>query len=90
MLKINLPEEKTLKQFNKLVCVYNHGTLLHGSIIDVASNNLRSNFEINLFSIWTLLASINVVLPSSLLPKQFHINISSDFALDAQKNWYQF
>lgn len=86
LLNKNLPAEKELSQFQKLVCVYNHGTLEHGCIVD-AAHDLQRKFEINVFSIWKLLASINVVLPVSVISKQFHVNISSDYAIEAQKNW---
>lgn len=75
-------------QFEDLYVIYNHGTLEFGSVSLVAqSNMLQEKFEINLFSIWNLLAAINLLIPTSVISKQFHVNISSGYSNEPTANW---
>lgn len=66
-----------LDKFDHLLVIYNHGTLVFGQVSFVAQENLRENFENNLFSIWSMLAALNLLLPVNVIDKQFHVNISS-------------
>ncbi|CAF0767219.1 unnamed protein product [Brachionus calyciflorus] len=76
-----------LESFHELIVFYNHGTLEFGSVSLVAQENLRTKFETNLFSIWSLLSAINLFIPTSLIPKQIHVNISSGYANESVANW---
>lgn len=82
-------ENEKLRQFEQLIVVYNHGTLIFGNVSLVMSHHqeMRDNFETNLFSIWTMLAAVNLLLPVNIVEKQFHVNISSGYALEACANW---
>lgn len=75
-----------LGEFDELIIVYNHGTLVFGNVSFVAQE-LREDFEVNLFSIWTFLAAINLLLPLNVVSKQVHVNISSGYATEASANW---
>jgi NAD(P)-dependent dehydrogenase (short-subunit alcohol dehydrogenase family) len=91
LLKNVLPElyndtQDDLK-YNELYIVYNHGSLEFGSISLVGQNNLNKKYEINLFSVWNLLSAVNLLLPVSLIPVQYHVNTSSNFALKPVSNW---
>lgn len=68
-----------IHKIEHLVVVYNHGTLDHGLIEPFAQVLLRNRYEINLFSIWSLLAAINLYLPVDIVKNQIHVNISSGF-----------
>ena len=87
MLKSTLQSYQELNQFEELVVVYNHGTLEFGSVSLKAQEPLRQRFEINLFSIWTLLSAVNLLLPVTVIPKQFHVNISSGYGYQPHANW---
>lgn len=84
LLKTSLPENE---KFDELIFIYNHGSLEFGSVTLAAQENLRSKFEINLFSIWLLCSAVQLLLPISVIPRQFHINISSGYAVEAHANW---
>lgn len=84
---LNNAGTQELDRFEELVVIYNHGTLVFGSVPLVAQNQLREDFEVNLFSIWSLLAAINLLLPLNEVSRQFHINISSSYACEAAANW---
>lgn len=87
LFKDNLPSEENLKNFDELICVYNHGTLEFGNISLIAQESLRRKFEINLFSVWSMLGAINLLIPSEVIEKQFHVNITSGYAQKAVANW---
>ena len=53
----------------------------------VSWKTLRTKFEINLFSIWTLCSAVQLLLPTSLIKKQAHVNISSGYAMEPTANW---
>lgn len=74
-------------QFEELIVVYNHGTLVFGNVSFVAQQELRENFEVNLFSIWSLLAAINLLFPLAVISRQFHVNISSGYAVEPTASW---
>jgi short-subunit dehydrogenase len=76
-----------LNNFTDLIAVYNHGTLEHGTVVQKAQDSLRDKFEINFFSVWTLLAGLNLLLPYEKIQKQFHVNISSGFAEKPTAEW---
>ncbi len=77
----------SLTEFNELICVYNHGTLEYGSVSLVAQESLRNKFEINLFSVWNLLGAIDLLMPASVISKQFHVNITSGYAKEPAPFW---
>ena len=52
-----------------------------------AEHDLRNKFEINLFSVWNLLASINKLVPETVIAKQTFVNITSNMAENPKKNW---
>lgn len=83
LLKTNIPEI----HFDELIFVYNHGSLEYGSVSLAAQETLRTKFEINLFSIWTLCSAVQLLLPTSLIKKQAHVNISSGYAMEHTANW---
>lgn len=76
-----------LNEFEELTVVYNHGTLEFGSVSLIAQEPLREKFETNLFSIWSLLSAINLLIPTTVIPRQFHVNISSGYANEAVAKW---
>jgi len=79
--------DTNLSSFDELYAIFNHGTLEHGSVSLKAQEPLRENFEINLFSVWSLLSAINLLIPTSVIQKQFHVNISSKYAEEPFANW---
>ncbi len=53
ILKVSLlQQEDSCLSFDELIAVYSHGSIEIGCVALVAQNNLRQNFELNLFSIW--------------------------------------
>lgn len=84
VLKEIIPGDRT---YDELIFVYNHGSLEFGSVSQAAQEALRTKFEINLFSVWNLCSAVSLLLPSSLIPKQIHVNISSGYAMDAHADW---
>jgi len=88
ILQANLPsQEEIATDYGQLICVYNHGTLEFGSVTEIAQQGLVNKFEVNLFSVWSLLAAVTRCLPRSLINKQTHVNISSGYAIEAKANW---
>lgn len=87
VLKDTLNGTTKLDEFDELIVVYNHGTLIYGNVSLTAQEELRENFEINLFSVWSLLAAINLLVPDSVIKRQFHVNISSGYSHEATANW---
>ena len=79
--------ETDLGNFKELYAIYNHGTLEYGSISLKAQEPLRENFETNLFSVWSLLSAINLLVPTSVIERQFHVNISSKYAKEPVAMW---
>ncbi len=84
LLKENLPDKQ---KYDELIFVYNHGSLEFGSVSLAAQEALRTKFEINLFSVWSLCSAVSLFLPTSLIPKQIHVNISSGYSIEAHANW---
>jgi short-subunit dehydrogenase len=82
----NTIAESTLQSFQELYVVYNHGSLEHGSV-DLVARNIHEKFEINLFSTWSLLAALKLLIPTNIISTQFHVNISSKFADNPKANW---
>jgi short-subunit dehydrogenase len=81
-------DDDYLANFDELYVIYNHGTLEFGSVSLVAqSNMLQEKFEVNLFSIWNLLAAVNLLIPTTVISKQFHVNISSGYSNEPTANW---
>ncbi|CAF0793486.1 unnamed protein product [Brachionus calyciflorus] len=85
MIKSSL-NSTDLKEIKEAYIFYNHGTLKLGSIESVAEN-LNEDFQINVFSVWTLTSVLSDILPLEQVPTQFHINISSLLASLVQKNY---
>jgi short-subunit dehydrogenase len=79
--------DTNLSDFDELYVIFNHGTLEYGSISLKAQEPLRENFETNLFSVWSLLSAINLLIPTSVIEKQFHVNISSKYAEEPVAQW---
>lgn len=79
LLKNHIDENKLI-DFEELYVVYNHGTLEYGNVSLVAQERLREKFETNLLSIWSLLGAINLYIPTTVISRQFHVNISSGYA----------
>ncbi len=86
MIKESL-DKIDLTVFNELICIYNHGALEYGSVSLVAQGMLRRKFEINLFSVWNLLGAVNLFIPSSIIPRQFHVNITFDHSINPTPLW---
>jgi short-subunit dehydrogenase len=87
ILKKNLPNKEDLKNYDELIVIYNHGTLVMGSdVTKTAQDILRKKFEINFFSVWCLLGAINIMIPKDLITRQFHINMSSGYAIKPTVN----
>ncbi len=72
-MKTSLPNDKS---YDELYVFYNHGTLKLECVEKVA-DSATSEFQINVVSIWILMAALRDMFPSDLVPKQYHINISS-------------
>lgn len=87
ILASNLPDAEELKSYEEIICVYNHGTLEVGTIVDMAQNDLRHKFQVNVFSIWSLLAAIQLTIPVTVIPKQTHVNMASGYGLEPAANW---
>jgi sepiapterin reductase len=75
-----------LDQYKEVIVIYNHGTLEYGSIIQTDELLLKRKFEINFFSIWKLLSSIERLFSNDLC-KRIHININSSYAHNSTANW---
>ena len=87
ILRSNLPSSEELANcYSQLICVYNHGSLEFGNIQEMA-RGLVKKFETNLFSVWSLLAAVNLIMPVGLISEQFHVNISSGYAVRAEPYW---
>lgn len=87
LLKDSLPNDEGLKSFDELICVYNHGTLEFGNVSLAAQELLRKKFEINLFSVWSLLGAVSLLIPEAVIGRQFHVNITSGYAEKPTANW---
>lgn len=73
-LRGNAPTE-----FDELYVFYNHGTLKIASLDEVAESSSQE-FVTNVTSVWVLMSAIRKLFPADVIPKQFHINISSLWA----------
>lgn len=82
-----MPSSEELLNYSELISIYNHGTLEYGKIDAVARHDLRKKFEVNVFSVWSLLAGIMLTIPETIIPKQFHVNISSGYAVKPTSDW---
>jgi len=71
-------------KFTELYVFYNHGTLRLASVDQVADHTSQE-FQINVISVWTLLAAVRNLFPISQVPTQFHVNISSLLATQMSK-----
>lgn len=87
VLEENLPSRKELEEFDELISVYNHGTLEFGSVEHEAEHDLRNKFEINVFSVWSLLAAVNKLIPESVIANQKFVNITSKMADTPKAHW---
>lgn len=87
LLEENLPSRRELEKFDELISVYNHGTLEFGSVEHEAEHDLRSKFEVNVFSVWSLLAAVNTLIPESVIANQKFVNITSKMADTPKANW---
>jgi short-subunit dehydrogenase len=74
-LTTNVDQLKTC-QFDQIIIFYNHGTLLLGKVEEVA-DKVSNEFQINVTSVWCLMAALRQLFPIDKIPSQFHINIST-------------
>lgn len=86
LLKEVLPEDLEA-EYKEIIFIYNHGTLEFGNVSLSAQDSLKTPYETNLFSVWHLLAAASLLIPSASIARQFHINISSGYALKPCANW---
>lgn len=68
--------EIELKEIEELIVIYNHGTLII-SPVEKSADQVKSFYEINVFSVWKFLAAIREMFPVNLITHQYHVNISS-------------
>lgn len=78
--------ELEMKNIKELFIFYNHGTLSLKSI-ESAEETMKKEFQINVFSLWTLISVFKELFPLEMIPLQFHINISSLMATLVLKNY---
>ena len=77
-----------LAGYSQFIVVYNHATLEHGSVIRMAQDSLiQKKFEINFFSVWSMVGAISRLVPFGKLHRQTHVNIDSAFSGRAQEDW---
>jgi short-subunit dehydrogenase len=62
--------------YKQLFVFYNHGTLRLSPLENIA-NHVNDEFQINVTSVWILMTAIRQMFPLTVIPIQFHINISS-------------
>lgn len=79
-------DQDELNDVKELFIFYNHGTLRLESI-ELAEEAAKKEFQINVFSVWTLISAFKELFPLEKIPLQFHINISSLMATLALKNY---
>lgn len=84
LIKDSIKDEK-LQFLTELYVFYNHGTLKIATIEQCADHSLNE-FQINVTSVWVLMATIRQLFPLNLVPTQFHINISSLWASKLQES----
>lgn len=84
LIKSLIKDEK-LNFVTELYVFYNHGTLKIATIEKVADEALNE-FQINVASIWVLMATVRQLFPLNLVPTQFHVNISSLWASKLQES----
>jgi NAD(P)-dependent dehydrogenase (short-subunit alcohol dehydrogenase family) len=68
--------EQQLDKLDELYVFYNHGTLSLAPVEEIA-DQMDEQFRTNVTSVWILMAAIREMFPISMVPVQFHINISS-------------
>ena len=68
-----------VQQMNEIFVFYNHGTLLI-SCVEECAFNINEYFETNVLSVWKLLSAIRTLFPIEMVPKQYHINMSTKSA----------
>ena len=75
----NILKKEDLKYMSELFVFYNHGTLNLLKIEDAAKISTQF-YQINVISVWKLLAAILALFPINENLKQYHINTSSKMA----------
>ena len=73
ILKTIGSSEEELKKYSELYAIYNHGTLEFGQPTPYSQSNFREAYEINLFSVWCLLAAINLWVSRPLAPNNSYL-----------------
>ena len=63
-------------RIQELYVFYNHGTLKIATIETIA-DRVADEFQVNVCSVWILMAAIRQLFPLNLVATQFHVNISS-------------
>lgn len=85
LIKKNFADTQ-LNKIKELFIFYNHGTL-RLEPIESAEEKKKQEFQINVFSVWTLICAFKEIFPLETIPLQYHINISSLMATLALKNY---
>lgn len=80
ILRNNLTDQN----FDEMYVFYNHGTLKIAGV-ELVADDATNEFQINVISVWQLLAAIRRLFPNNIVPKQYHINISSLVATQMSK-----
>lgn len=84
LIRTTLISERLI-EIKELYVFYNHGSLKISTIEKIA-DQAGDEFQINVCSVWTLMASIRQMFPLNLVPTQFHVNISSLWAYKLQES----
>jgi short-subunit dehydrogenase len=72
--------------YKQLFVFYNHGTLKLSPLEKIA-DHVNDEFQINVTSVWVLMAAIRQMFPLNAVPTQFHVNISSLLATKVLKHF---
>lgn len=68
--------ETDLDLIKEFYAFYNHGNLKIGTI-ETNADVAAEHFQVNVLSVWTLLAAIRKIISIQNTPLQFHINLST-------------
>ena len=69
-------KDTDLSLLQELLAFYNHGNLQIGTI-ETNADRAAEHFQVNVVSVWTLLAAIKKLFTLEKIPLQFHINLST-------------
>jgi len=68
--------ETNLTLLKELFAFYNHGNLQIGTI-ETNADRAAEHFQVNVLSVWNILAAIKKIFTLETTPLQFHINLST-------------